>query len=118
MRPSMELALADFWTAQPPFGHGDAVLARHQQDDEISMCALYGRMTGAGMLTACETDILGALSMLVNYQAALGQTLPHFVDWTIQHRENPNRLLAWHCGNAPVAWPADPRKWPCARATT
>jgi L-fucose isomerase-like protein len=33
---------------------------------------------------------------------------PHFVDWTIQHRQDPNRLLAWHCGNAPVALAADP----------
>jgi sugar/nucleoside kinase (ribokinase family) len=40
--------------------------------------------------------------MLINYQAALGETLPHFVDWTIQHRQNPNYLLAWHCGDAPV----------------
>jgi L-fucose isomerase-like protein len=62
------------------------------------------------MLTACETDILGALAMLINYRAALGDGIPHFVDWTIQHRENPNRLLAWHCGNAPVALAADSRK--------
>jgi L-fucose isomerase-like protein len=40
--------------------------------------------------------------MIVNHQAALGETLPHFIDWTIQHRENPNWLLAWHCGNAPL----------------
>ncbi len=75
----------------------------------ISLCALYGRMTGKGMLTACETDVLGALSMIVNQQAALGETIPHFIDWTIQHRENPNWLLAWHCGNAPVALAKDPK---------
>lgn len=60
------------------------------------------------MLTACEADILGALSMLAQYGAALGESLPHFVDWTIQHRDNPNQLLAWHCGNAPVCLAADP----------
>jgi L-fucose isomerase-like protein len=42
------------------------------------------------------------VSMRANYDAALGSTVPHFVDWTIQHRENPNMLLAWHCGNAPA----------------
>ncbi len=68
----------------------------------ISVCTTYGRMTGKGMLTACEADVLGALSMLVCHRASLGQTLPHFVDWTIRHREHPNRLLAWHCGNAPT----------------
>jgi L-fucose isomerase-like protein len=75
----------------------------------ISMCALFGRLTQRHLLTACETDILGALSMLVNYQAALGETLPHFVDWTIQHRQNPNYLLAWHCGNAPVCLAKNPQ---------
>ena len=81
-----------------------------QREMGISVCNSYGRLTGKGMLTACETDVLGALSMIVNYQAALGQTLPHFVDWTIQHRENPNRLLSWHCGNAPISLAADPSK--------
>jgi L-fucose isomerase-like protein len=74
----------------------------------LSVCSTYGRMTGQDMLTACETDVLGALSMLVNYAAALGECLPHFIDWTIQHREYPNRLLAWHCGNAPTALARDP----------
>jgi len=68
----------------------------------ISVCALFGRLTERGLLTACEVDVLGALSMLVNRQAALHETVPHFIDWTIRHREDPNRLLAWHCGNAPV----------------
>ena len=56
---------------------------------------------------ACEADVLGALSMLVNYSATLGNGVPHFVDWTIQHRDNENRLLAWHCGNAPVSLASD-----------
>jgi L-fucose isomerase-like protein len=77
---------------------------------KLSVCALYGRLTGKGMLTACETDILGALSMLANYAAAGGQVAPHFVDWTIQHRQDPNLLLAWHCGNAPVALAAEAEK--------
>jgi L-fucose isomerase-like protein len=40
----------------------------------------------------------------------LGETLPHFVDWTIQHRENPNWLLSWHCGNAPACLADDPKQ--------
>jgi L-fucose isomerase-like protein len=77
---------------------------------KISVCALYGRLTGRGLLTACETDILGSLSMLANYAAAREDVVPHFIDWTIQHREDPNMLLAWHCGNAPVALAAQPDK--------
>ena len=74
----------------------------------ISVCNLYGRLTGKGMLTACETDVLGSLAMIANYSAALHETLPHFVDWTIQHREKPNQLLAWHCGNAPTCLAKSP----------
>lgn len=67
----------------------------------ISLCAIYGRLTQQHLLTACETDVLGAVSMLVSDLAAMGETVPHFIDWTIRHREDPNCLLAWHCGNAP-----------------
>jgi len=74
----------------------------------VSVCAMYGRLTQRGMLTACENDVLGALSMLCNYAASMGQRLPHFVDWTIQHREKPDWLLAWHCGNAPPSLACDP----------
>ena len=34
----------------------------------------------------------------------------HFIDWTIQHREDENRFLSWHCGNAPVTLAANPAK--------
>ncbi|HEY3285399.1 MAG TPA: hypothetical protein VGN26_24255 [Armatimonadota bacterium] len=72
-----------------------------QRSFGISVCALFGRITERGIMVACEADMMGALSMLASYGAALGQTVPHFVDWTVQHREDPNQLLAWHCGNAP-----------------
>ena len=81
-----------------------------QQLMGISSCAVFGRLTEKTILTACETDVLGALAMLANYQAAMGETLPHFIDWTIQHRQNPNWLLAWHCGNAPLCLAKDPSK--------
>jgi L-fucose isomerase-like protein len=75
----------------------------------VEVCSTLGRLTGRHMLTACETDVLGGLSMLANHRAALGSTVPHFIDWTIKHREHPNRFLAWHCGNAPVCLAADPK---------
>ena len=79
-----------------------------QQSYGISTCALFGRLTSKGILTACEVDIIGALSMLVQFRAALGMTVPHFIDWTIQHREKDNCFLAWHCGNAPVCLANNP----------
>jgi L-fucose isomerase-like protein len=104
----VEAALIEFWDR-----HGLSAMAVQcwpsiQREMGVSVCSIYGRLTGRHLLTACETDTLGALAMIVNYAAAMGQTLPHFVDWTIQHRENPNWLLSWHCGNAPVSLAADP----------
>lgn len=74
----------------------------------ISLCATFGRLTAQGLPTSCEVDILGALAMMAGYAAAKRQLPPHFVDWTIQHREDPDVLLAWHCGNAPTCLAADP----------
>ena len=76
----------------------------------ISVCAIYGRLTGKHLFTACETDVVGGLAMLSTYYASMGTTVPHFIDWTIQHRDNPNWLMAWHCGNAPTSLAADPSK--------
>lgn len=104
----LELALREFWESNRLSAMAMACWPSIQKMIGISVCALYGRLTEAGMLTACETDVLGALAMLTNHAAALGETVPHFVDWTIQHRENANRLLAWHCGNAPVSLASDP----------
>ena len=106
----LEVALTEFWQK-----NGLSAMAMQCWPSigrlmGISVCTTYGRLTGKRMLTACEADILGALSMLVCYQAALGQTVPHFIDWTIRHREQPNQLLAWHCGNAPTCLACDDGK--------
>jgi len=69
----------------------------------ISSCLAMGRLTQKGIMTACEVDIHGALTMLVQYMASLEETVPHFIDWTIQHQSKPNVFLAWHCGNAPLS---------------
>ena len=104
----LEVALTEFWTRNKLSGMAMQCWPSIRRELGISVCALYGRLTGKGMLTACEADVLGALSMIVNYSAALGQTVPHFIDWTIRHREDPNQLLAWHCGNAPACLAKDP----------
>jgi L-fucose isomerase-like protein len=106
----LERALEEFWMSNRLSAMAMQCWPSVGRETGISVCAVYGRLTNRHMLTACETDILGALSMLVNYQASLGSIVPHFVDWTIQHRDNPNWLLAWHCGNAPTSLAADPAK--------
>jgi L-fucose isomerase-like protein len=104
----LEAALAAFWERSGLSALTMQCWPSVQLEYGISLCALFGRLTGRRLLTACEADVLGALSMVTQYQAALGEDLPHFIDWTIRHRENPNRLLAWHCGNAPVCLARDP----------
>jgi L-fucose isomerase-like protein len=106
----LEVALEDFWTRSRLSAMAVQCWPSIQSQMGISVCALYGRLTGRGLLTACEADVLGALAMLASYLSAMGRTVPHFIDWTIQHRENPNRLLAWHCGNAPSCLANNPEK--------
>jgi L-fucose isomerase-like protein len=103
----LEVALTDFWTRNKLSGMAMQCWPSIQRELGVSVCTTFGRLTEKGMLTACEADILGALSMMANYGAALGETVPHFIDWTIRHRENPNQLLAWHCGNAPACLARD-----------
>ncbi|MCW4020015.1 MAG: L-fucose/L-arabinose isomerase family protein [Candidatus Bathyarchaeota archaeon] len=67
----------------------------------ITPCYVMGRLTDQGIMTSCEVDIYGALTMLIQYLASLKTTPPHFIDWTIRHQEKENVFLAWHCGNAP-----------------
>jgi L-fucose isomerase-like protein len=98
----LELALVDFAARNRLSAMAIQCWPAIQREMGISVCAVFGRLTERGILTACEADVIGALTMLTQHRAALGLTVPHFIDWTIQHREDPNMLLAWHCGNAPV----------------
>ncbi|MGI6368906.1 MAG: L-fucose/L-arabinose isomerase family protein [Anaerolineae bacterium] len=106
----VELALRNFYTENKLSAMAVQCWPSIGREMGISVCSMYGRLTEDEMLTACEVDVLGALAMICNYYGAMGRIKPHFIDWTIQHRENPNWLLAWHCGNAPVSLAADPEK--------
>ena len=67
----------------------------------VSACYAMGRLTDQGIMTSCEVDVYGALTMLAQYLASLKTTPPHFIDWTIRHQQKENVFFAWHCGNAP-----------------
>jgi len=66
-------------------------------------CYVLGRLTNSGIPTACETDIYGALTMLIQFNASLQKSPPHFMDWTIMHQEKDNAFMSFHCGNAPLS---------------
>ncbi|MGQ9625724.1 MAG: L-fucose/L-arabinose isomerase family protein [Anaerolineae bacterium] len=98
----LELVLQKFAEDNNLAGMGVQCWTAMQTEYGISSCTAMGRLTEKGIMTSCEVDIHGALTMLLQYGAALHETVPHFIDWTIQHQEKENVFLAWHCGNAPM----------------
>jgi L-fucose isomerase-like protein len=99
----LEYALKQFVSGKRLSAIGIQCWTAIQTAYNISPCYVMGRLTDTGIMASCEVDIYGALTMLVQYRASLSRVAPHFIDWTIQHQELKNTLLAWHCGNAPLS---------------
>ncbi|MBN2240159.1 MAG: hypothetical protein JW712_10330 [Dehalococcoidales bacterium] len=97
----LEYALTRFAEEKKLSAMGVQCWTAMQEVYGISPCFALGRMTDKGIMTSCEVDVYGALTMLVQYLANFGETVPHFIDWTIKHQEIEDTFLAWHCGNAP-----------------
>jgi len=97
----LEQALLNWADEKNLSGMGLQCWTAMQEVYGISSCTTMGRLTSRGIMTSCEVDIHGALTMLVQHQASLRTALPHFIDWTIQHQELDSVFFAWHCGNAP-----------------
>ena len=106
----LEIVLKNFAKEKKLSAMGVQCWPAMQQVYGISPCMTMGRLTDQGIMTSCEVDIHGALTMLVQYLASLKQTVPHFIDFTIQHQSRPNTFLAWHCGNAPISLAARGQK--------
>ncbi|MGI6209261.1 MAG: L-fucose/L-arabinose isomerase family protein [Anaerolineae bacterium] len=103
----LERALLDFAESKGVTAMGLQCWNVIQADYGVTPCLAMGRLTEQGIMTACEVDVYGALTMLAQYEAARRVTVPHFIDWTIQHQEMENVFFAWHCGNAPVCLRAE-----------
>ncbi|MHB1417314.1 MAG: L-fucose/L-arabinose isomerase family protein [Chloroflexota bacterium] len=103
----LELALIDFYRARHLSALAVQCWPSMRAQLGIMPCGVFGRITDQGVMTACEVDVLGAVDMLTQHHLALGRTVPHFIDWTVQHRSKPNMFLAWHCGNAPASLRAE-----------
>jgi L-fucose isomerase-like protein len=77
-----------------------------------SACTIQGELSDRGFPTACETDIWGAISMLICTAASLGRDTEFLADWTFRHPSKENAELIWHGG--PFAYSlADKTKKPC-----
>jgi L-fucose isomerase-like protein len=97
----LEFALSRFAEEKGLSGMGVQCWTAMQEVYGLSPCYAMGRLTDRGIMTSCEVDIYGALTMLFQHLASLSTAVPHFIDWTIQNQEEENVFLAWHCGNAP-----------------
>ncbi len=63
----------------------------------VSVCLALSLLNDNGIITACEGDAYGAVTMLI--QDLLGEG-PEFFNDIIQIDEDNNHMLFWHCGSA------------------
>lgn len=65
----------------------------------IAVCSAISRLNDGGIITGCEGDVYGAVTMLLEHYLT-GKT-PMFADF-IGIDEQENTGLGWHCGAAPT----------------
>jgi L-fucose isomerase-like protein len=61
----------------------------------IGVCSCLSFLSTDGIISACEADINGAVSMVINY--LLSSEVPFFCDF-IKYDEKENTGIVWHCG--------------------
>lgn len=69
----------------------------------LTPCLTASRLTDMGYPIACEGDVHGALTMLMQRELTLNTKAPLFLDILMLHPKEENVFLAWHCGNAPLS---------------
>lgn len=65
-----------------------------------AMCLVMSMMGQKGMPSACETDIMGAVSMLALLKAS--DIPPIYQDWNNNYKNEPNKCINVHCSNYPA----------------
>ena len=68
----------------------------------ICSCTVMGRLGDEGIPCACESDILGALSMHSLRLASQDST--GLADWNNVHNDDPDLVNIWHCGVFPASF--------------
>ncbi|MEG0491944.1 MAG: fucose isomerase [Clostridia bacterium] len=65
-----------------------------------AMCLAMSMMSQKGMPSACETDVMGAVSMLALLKAS--DVPPIYQDWNNNYQHEPNKCINVHCSNYPA----------------
>ncbi|MDD6485228.1 MAG: fucose isomerase, partial [Clostridiales bacterium] len=81
---------SECWTAMPLALGANPCLA---------MSILYDM----GYITACESDVHGAITCALLECASRGKNKPIFGEFTVRHPQNKNAELLWHCGPFPYS---------------
>lgn len=68
----------------------------------VCACATMGRFDDRGIPCACESDVLGAMSMHA-LQLASGSAAA-LADWNNLHNDDPELANLWHCGVFPASF--------------
>lgn len=66
-----------------------------------AMCLCMSMMSERGKPSACETDVMGAVSMLALYKAA--GIPPLYQDWNNNYADCADKCINVHCSNYPVS---------------
>lgn len=63
----------------------------------INPCTVMSILSNQGVPSACESDVMGALSM---YALQAASDLPSgIVDWNNNYNDDPDKTIIFHCGN-------------------
>lgn len=76
-------------------------------DYGTTVCMALGMMNSNGLMTSCEGDVYGAVTMMM--QNMISGQLAFFADYIFSD-EQKNAGLFWHCGSAPVDLAEDTSK--------
>jgi L-fucose isomerase-like protein len=77
----------------------------------ICSCTTMSRFDDRGIPCACESDIMGTLSMHALQLASGGPSC--LADWNNLHNDDPELVNCWHCGVFPVSWAKTKPKMGC-----
>lgn len=82
-----------------------------QENLGMCSCTTMSRFDDRGIPSACESDIMGTLSMHALQLASGGPSC--LADWNNLHNDDPELANCWHCGVFPVSWAKGKAKMGC-----